>query len=191
MNSVSHFVINQQAKLSETAEILVRIGRHVDHNITDLRFREQEISQLLDSLKSSQHFTNLYRVENRKVYKYHDMEYIVTRHGETCVRYQHLASETKSVANLTLVSNLVQRITSPIEQFPTQKTYQDTVDQTTYYFRQDDQLELRLTCEKGSTPCYWKVDLAVIKENIYHDRLAKNLENIVDLLDHGLTGKTL
>lgn len=191
MNSVSHFVIDKQPSLSDNTEITIQIGRIIDNNITDLRFREQEISNLLDSLKSSQHFTSLYRVENRKIYKHLEMEYIITRHSESCVTNQYLASETKQVANLTVVSKLIQRVVTPIEQFPTKITYQDEVSQTSYYFKHDDQIELRLTCEKGDTPSYWKVELAILKENIYRDRLAKNLEAIIDLLDHGLTRETL
>lgn len=191
MNSVSHFVIDKQPCLSDNTEIVVQVGRFIDNGITDLRFREQEINNLLDSLKSSQHFTSLYRVENRKIYKHLEMEYLITRHSESCITNQYLASETKRVANLTLVSNLIRRITTPIEQFPTKLNYEDEICQTSYYFKHDDQIELRLTCEKGNSPSYWKVTLVILKENIYRDRLAKNLEAIIDLLDHGLTREAL
>jgi hypothetical protein len=189
MDSVSTFVIKEQNKLSRDTEIIIKIGRFVDQNITDLRFREGGINDLLDAMKSSNNFDRLHHIENRKIYRYLDMSYVVTRHGESCLSHNTLASETHQVNNLCLVSSLVETKTNPIETFPTKMEYHDVVNQTTYYFKYDDQIELRLTCEKGNLPSFWKVDVVILKENIYKDRLAKNLQLVIDLLDNNLTGE--
>jgi len=187
MDPISNFVIKEQNKLTRQTEIIINVGRFVDRNITDLRFREEEINSLLDSLKSSSHFDSLHHIESRKIYKWLDMSYIISNQGETCLSYKRLASETHISVNLCLVTSLIEHITTPIEQFPTKLNYHDIVNQTTYYFKYDDQIELRLTCEKGQLPSFWKVEVVILKENIYKDRLAKNLRFVVDLLDNGLT----
>lgn len=180
MDYILHFVKEKQKELSPTKQIVISIGLFLEHEkILNCNLEETSIKNLLKQLQKKRY---KYKVENSRIYREANMEYSIKENGEFNITNRCLTVKNINVGKLGFRLKLIEFLSEPIEHFPSRLNYCDEFNRSTIIVNYNNLLELHIITDERSEIKHLKIEIRIVRQNIYEDKLLTNLTELIQII---------
>lgn len=179
MEALSDFIKTHQESLSPSKNIVISVGVFSENNIIlNCHLNEEVVKSLLEILKGKK---IRYETKNCKIYREGDMEYIVDSEGETNITKKYYTLKNYNIDSIGFRSKLIEYETRNIEDFPSNLNYCDEFTRSTIIIHYNSLFDILIITEQRDKPVL-KLEIHITRQNIYADKLIKNVEEVVKII---------
>jgi len=184
MDIINSFVKSKQLELAPNKHIIMSFGTFLqDDRILNCQLDETTIKNLLKKINSKQ---IKHRSINNRIYKEDNMEYMIKNEGEENVTKECIAVDNVTLDTLGVRLKLILTTQVGLEKFPCKLQYRDIYDCSTIIIEYNNILELHVTTEKRDSLTNLKLEIHILRQNIYEDKLINSLHEIITLIKENL-----
>jgi hypothetical protein len=189
MDSLIHFIIQNQKHLSPDTQLRVSVGKYIVYpNILDTRLSMGQVLSILNSIRQARLLTrDNGKTVNQRIYKYRDMEYIYSRNGESNTSKRILDTIQIKQDKNGFKANLEERRNRRIEDFPCSIEYNDILDCTRIWYNINNLFDLCIVTEQDQRgEKHTRIELVLACQNIYEEKLQSALQNVLGKIETGI-----
>ena len=150
MDSLIHFIIQNQQHLSPDTQIRVSVGKYIIYpNVMDTRLSIAQVKDIISNIRQAKLLSRENgKTVNQRIYKYRNMEYTYSRNGESNTSKRILDTTQIKEGSCGFQGNLEERRNRNIEEFPSRLNYNDILDCTRIYYNINNLFDLCVITEQ-------------------------------------------
>ena len=181
MNNINSFIKKNQPEITPNNGIIISVGKFLESKqILNCQLDEIVIKSLLDKLSTK----NIrYNTVDYRIYRYMDMEYRIDGDGEYNITNKVMDIDNVEIDNIGFRLKFINSEKSNLETFPCKLQYHDEFNYSSIIIDFNNLLEIHvITEEREDGKKITKLDICILKQNIYEDKLIKAVGDIIKII---------
>ena len=184
MDIIDNFIKIKQVELAPNTHIIMSFGTFLkDDRILNCQLDETTIKNFLKNITTKK---IKHRSVNNRIYKEDNMEYVIKNDGEENITRECLAVENVTLDTLGVRLKLILTNQIGLEKFPCKLHYRDIYNSSTIIIEYNNILEIHIITEERETITNLKLEVQILRQNIYEDKLINSLHEIIALVKENL-----